>query len=129
MGEPVVMVSDAVPIMGKRIDARALQAFEQRLVTELFVEMLPWEGCMFDIRVSASLSNDVLINIQLEGEDPAEFAFPVFCDSLVAPVIVDDRECIDNMGETLTGIIDSLGSTRRPDDSPGIITSSSGFRF
>ncbi|MNZ84208.1 hypothetical protein D3C78_1029550 [compost metagenome] len=55
----------------------------------------------------------------------------MFCDSLVAPVIVDDQRTIENMSETLTGIVDSLGSTWKGDDSefdvgdaPSIITNS-----
>lgn len=129
MGEPVIMIPECLPILGKTINQQALMAFEQRLITELFVDMLPWENCMFDLRVNASLASDVVINIQLEGEDPAEFAFPVFCDSLVAPVVVDDRKCIERMGETLVGIVDSLGSNERDSGVSNIITDSSGYRF
>lgn len=127
-GEAVVMIPEVLPILGKTINQQALQAFEQRLITEMFVDMLPWENCIFDLRVKASLSGDVVINIHLDGEDPAEFAFPVFCDSLVAPVVVDDRECIDNMGSTLTGIVDRLGSNDRP-SSVDIITEPGNYKF
>lgn len=108
-GQPVVLIPEVLPMLGKAINQNALQAFEQRLITELFVDMLPWENCMFDIHVKAALSGDVIISIKLEGEDPGEFVFPVFCDSLVAPVVVDDNDCIDRMGKTLTNIVDSIG--------------------
>jgi len=108
-GQPVILIPEVLPILGKAINQNALQAFEQRLITELFVDMLPWEDCMFDLRVKATLSGDVIISIKLEGEDPGEFAFPVFCDSLVAPVVVDDSSCIDRMSKTLTNIVDRIG--------------------
>jgi len=129
MGEPVIIIPEVLPLMGKSINQQALAAFEQRLITELFVDMLPWENCMFDLRVKASLSGDVIVHIQLEGDEPAEFAFPVFCDSLVAPVVVDDRNCIEKMGETLTNIVDTLGSRSRPALDSSIITDSSGYNF
>ncbi|MNY69214.1 hypothetical protein D3C86_2071150 [compost metagenome] len=71
---------------------------------------------MFDISVKAGLSNDIEIWLKLEGEDPFEDVFPVFCDSLVAPVIVDDQDTIGAMSSSLTDIVDKLGSGRRPND-------------
>jgi len=131
-GEPIILIPECTPMLGKAINAQALQSFEQRLLTELFVDMLPWDNCMFDVRVKASLGSDVMISIKLEGEDPGEFAFPVFCDSLVAPVVVDDRKCIDDMGSALSSIVDRLGSSARADDdrgSSGIITSPTNYSF
>lgn len=128
VGEPVIIISECLPILGKTIDQRALGAFEQRLITELFVDMLPWENCMFELRIKASIAGDVVVQIQLEGEEVGEFVFPVFCDSLVAPVVVDDRKCIDQMGETLTSIVDSLGSTQQGQGT-SIITDTTGYSF
>lgn len=118
-GEPTIMIPNALPMLGKSLSPAVLDSFEQRLITELFVDMLPWDDCMFDIRVKASLGSDITIDIQLAGEDPAEFVFPVFCDSLVAPVVVNHNDRIENMGSTLTSIVDQLGSDYADDyDTP-----------
>lgn len=116
MGEPVIMIPQCLPIIGKQITDRSLMAFEERMVTELFYDMLPYPDCMFEIEVRAGLSNDIEIKLKLEGEDPFEDVFPVFCDSLVAPVIVDDQDTIGAMSSSLTDIVDKLGSNRRPSD-------------
>lgn len=115
MGQPVVMIPQALPIIGKEISERSLMAFEERLVTELFYDMLPWPDCMFELDVRAGLSNDIEIKLKLEGEDPFDDVFPVFCDSLVAPVIVDNQDVIEGMSSSLTKIVDTLGSRRRAD--------------
>ncbi|MNI46234.1 hypothetical protein D3C73_1006850 [compost metagenome] len=135
MGEAVVVMPQVLPMLGQRVTERSLVSFEERLITELFVDMLPWENCMFEVTIRAGLSDSIIIDIKLEGEDPGSFTFPVFCDSLVAPVVVDSQGTIENMSETITGIVDSLGSTYRSDDdtglddAPSILTSSQGFKF
>ncbi|MNF12214.1 hypothetical protein D3C80_2136300 [compost metagenome] len=58
----------------------------------------------------------------------------MFCDSLVAPIIVDDQRTIESMSETISGIVDSLGSTYRGDDDTGFeegpsILDSTGNKF
>lgn len=108
-GEPVILIPEVLPMMGQAINQQALQSFEQRLATELFVDMLPWEGCPFELWVKATLRGEVIINIKLGNEDPEEFAFPVFCDSLVAPVVVDDQRHIEDMSNTLVNIVESVG--------------------
>lgn len=133
MGEPVMLIPECLPIIGKTVTDRSLMAFEERCVTELFYDMLPWPDCMFEIEVRAGLSNDIEIKIKLEGEDPGEFKFPVFCDSLVAPVIVDDQQTIGAMSSSLTDIVEKLGSNRRGNDDPdyqeGSILTNSNYNF
>ncbi|MCY1340022.1 hypothetical protein D9M68_19910 [compost metagenome] len=109
-GTPVIMVSNVMPLLGNVVDERALASLEQRLQTELFVEMLPWDDCRYDIRVSADLGVDVHIDMHLDDEDPADFVFPVFCDSLVSPVIANHNDDVTAMGETIAKIVDSFGS-------------------
>lgn len=116
MGDAVMIIPQCLPIIGKQITDRSLMAFEERCISEMFHDMLPWPDCMFEISVKAGLSNDIEIWLKLEGEDPFEDVFPVFCDSLVAPVIVDDQNTIGAMSSSLTDIVDKLGSNRRPDD-------------
>lgn len=111
-GESMMMISQATPFLGQTVNERALMALEQRLLTELFMEMLPWEGCPFDIRVCASLSSDVRIeHIGIDTEDPGFFVFPVFCDSLMPPVIANSNDDVTAMGETVSKIVESFGHT------------------
>jgi hypothetical protein len=118
MGEAVIMIPECLPIIGKQVTDRSLMAFEERMITEVFHDMLPWPDCMFELEVRAGLSNDIEIKLKLEGEDFFEDVFPVFCDSLVAPVVVDDQDTIGAMSSSLTNIVEKLGSGRRGKDDP-----------
>ncbi|MNY06393.1 hypothetical protein D3C86_1391480 [compost metagenome] len=109
------------------VDRSRLDAFEQRLRTELFEEMLPWEGCMFDVQIDAELGNDVKIFLSLENEPVGEFVFPLFADSMVAPIVVTDQGLIRTMGSTISGIVDMFGE-RLNRNSP-IVTGSSGGSY
>lgn len=111
-GQPIIMVSNAMPLLGNTVDERALQALEQRLQTELFIEMLPWEDCRYDIHVTADLGVDVSIDIHLDDEDPGVFVFPVFCDSLVAPVVANNNDDVTAMGETIAKIVGKFGNAK-----------------
>lgn len=110
MDETVILIPQCLPIIGERISMQALDRFEQRLKTELFVDMLPWEDCAFSLQVRASLGADIEIKLQITGEDPGDFIFPVFCDSLVAPVLTDRRDDVEAMGSTIADIVDSLAT-------------------
>jgi hypothetical protein len=134
LGEPVMIIPQCLPIIGKQITDRSLMAFEERCVTELFYDMLPWPDCMFEIEVQAGLANDIVIKLKLEGEDPFEDVFPVFCDSLVPPIIANDQDTIGAMSSSLTDIVDKLGSNRRSsadddyEESP-ILSNTGNFNF
>lgn len=134
MGEPVIIIPQCLPIIGKQITDRSLMAFEERMITEMFYDMLPWPDCMFEIEVRAGLANDIEIRLKLEGEDPFFDVFPVFSDSLVAPVIVDDQDTIGAMSSSLTDIVDALGSRRRGNDDPDyeespVLSNTGNFNF
>jgi hypothetical protein len=48
--------------------------------------------------------------MHLDNEDPCDFVFPVFCDSLVSPVIANANDDVTAMGETIAKIVDRFGS-------------------
>lgn len=107
-GESVMVTSNAIPMMGRRLDQRKLNQLEQRFIDEILVEMLPWDGCFFEIHVKASISSDLVVNLTIGDEDPGRFVFPIFCDSLVSPVITDSNDTIEGMSNTLMGIYNKL---------------------
>jgi hypothetical protein len=111
-GQPIILVSNVLPLLGNKVDERALSALEQRLQTELFIEMLPWEDCRYDLRIKADLGVDIHIDMQLDDEDPADFVFPVFCDSLVSPIIANNNDDVTAMGETIAKIVGEFGSSK-----------------
>ena len=134
LGESVIMIPQCLPMIGKQVTERSLMAFEERMISELFYDMLPYPDCQFELDVRAGLANDIEIRLRLEGEEAGDFSFPVFCDSLVAPVISDDQETITAMSSGLTDIVENLGSNRRGSDdshfdSSPILTNTSNFNF
>jgi len=110
-GETVVLTSNAMSLFGADYDERALQSLEQRLMTELFVEMLPDEDCRFDLRVRADLNLDIHMTIQIGDEEEGHFTFPIFCDSMVPPVMSNNNDDVIGVAETITRIVDSFGTT------------------
>ena len=134
LGESVIMIPQCLPMIGKQVTERSLMAFEERMITELFHDMLPYPDCQFDLEVRAGLANDIEIRLTLEGETTGDFNFPVFCDSLVAPVISDDQDTITAMSSGLIDIVENLGSDRRGSSDPHfeespILSNSSTFNF
>lgn len=111
-GETVILFSDVQTLFNTPVDERALSSLEHRLKTELFHEMLPWDDCPFDLRIRASLGCDIEISLRIADENPGDFIFPIFCDSLVPPVISNDQQDVVNMGEGLVGIADRFGDAR-----------------
>lgn len=112
-GEPMIMITHAVPFLGQVVDERSLLSLENRLNAELFSEMLPWDDCTYDVRVEANLSMDVNIKyIQIDNETPEHFVFPVFCDSLVPPILANTNEDVVGMSTAITDIVDNFGTDR-----------------
>lgn len=120
-GEITVLTSECTPTMGRSMDRSTLAAFEKRLIEEVLPDILPWDGCPFNLRVDANSSSDIVVEIQVANETPGRFVFPVFCANMVAPVLTTSYDDIMGMGSTLSTIVEMAGDSVDNSGSSGIL--------
>lgn len=124
LGEIIAVATNASPMMEGPNLREVVPTLMARLEAEILRDILPWPDCSLELEVDTSIAGETYIKISLDRQDFEEFVFPVFSQALVAPVVVENTEFMDNLSLTLSQIGDSLGSQYNNDDSdrPRIIT-------
>lgn len=110
MGDMVVLPDNVFAMAEGPEISEITGLFCQRIASEILLDMLPYNDCMLDLEVDTSTAGETYIKISLDGGAYEEYVFPTFAQSVVSPVLSEDRSYMDGMASTITQIVESIGA-------------------
>lgn len=122
LGDIVVVATNAHPMLDGPDLREVIPTLARRLEVEILRDILPWPDCALELEISTAIAGETYIKIALDRGNFEEFVFPVFCGSLVSPVVIENVESMDNLTTTLSQIGSDLGRRNYDSSSSRIIT-------
>ena len=106
-GQIHTTVNNSVDFDRQNVAAR-VQAFIMRLETEVLYDMCFGNGIQYFVDVYADLLGDIRITIGLDGKHPQPYAYPLFCNAMLAPVLTNQLTVATNTSENFSHLMDHV---------------------
>lgn len=107
-GEHFVKVSHIVPYLPETDLDEMFNQFVSMIQYDLLPDLFPEEHVLYEVRVKLSIMGECRIEISVEKGPFAQFTYPVFCDSVMSPIITETSEILDTLTKDIGNISDRL---------------------
>lgn len=91
---------------------RMMEAFKNRFIREIFNLVTNDDQLVIDLEIEAEVGGMTAIEVSFDGGRFERYTFPSFCDGIVAPVVTDDANKLENIarkyGSIRKDIVDPL---------------------
>jgi hypothetical protein len=105
-GQIEVLVGNAVGVNNNVDNTPFVEAFKQRLITELFVSISHGNTMPFSVEIKCDLLGETWVTISLAQQAEEEFVCPTFCDSLFAPMLTTNQNLLQGLSHDFGKIFD-----------------------
>lgn len=87
---------------------RLLEAFKQRFIREVFNLVTNDDQLIIDLEIEAEVGGMTALEISFDGGRIERYTFPSFCDGIVAPVVTDDANKLENIAKKYGSIREDI---------------------
>uniref|UniRef100_A0AAU7PF16 Uncharacterized protein n=1 Tax=Burkholderia phage vB_BgluM-SURPRISE13 TaxID=3159457 RepID=A0AAU7PF16_9VIRU len=85
--------------------------FEERLIDELLYPMTADDRFDIGLQVKCRVFGEVDFTLFFDGRDMGRYVFPCFCNSLMSPIVTDDRADVRHTTRQFNDLFDEILST------------------
>jgi len=107
-GEHFVKVSHLVPYLPETDLDEMFNQFISMIKHELLPDLFPEDGILYEMTVRSSIMGECNIEISVENGPFARFTYPVFCDSVMSPILTERDEVLDTLTKDIGTISERL---------------------
>lgn len=87
---------------------RLLEAFKQRFLREVFNLVTNDDQLIIDLEIEAEVGGMTALDVSFDGGRKERYTFPSFCDGIVAPVVTDDANKLENIAKKYGSIREDI---------------------
>lgn len=110
-GQINVLVNTAIGVNAGVDTTPFIEAFKQRLRTEMLSSISHGNSMPFQIEIKCDLRGETWITISLAQQNQEEFVCPTFCDSVFAPMLTQDRNVLNGLTGDFSNLFSIIDET------------------